>query len=163
MIRQYMMHNLFDRLRQNPLLRVIEKKWIVYQLLLALSEAHDSGVCHGDIKSENVLLLSWNRLYLADFAFYKPTFIDVNDPSPVFRLFFDSTVRRRCYLAPERFSESETGEGALTPSMDIFSAGCVIAELFLDGEPLFDLSQLIKYKQGYYLFIIFNAARIINL
>ena len=33
-------------------------------------------------------------------------------------------------------------------AMDIFSAGCVIAELFLDGESVFDLSALLKYKSG---------------
>lgn len=32
--------------------------------------------------------------------------------------------------------------------MDIFSAGCVIAELFTEGVPLFDLSQLLAYRNG---------------
>lgn len=36
----------------------------------------------------------------------------------------------------------------LTPAMDIFSAGCVIAELFLDGTPLFDFAQMLAYKKG---------------
>ena len=34
--------------------------------------------------------------------------------------------------------------------MDIFSAGCVIAEMFLEGAPLFTLSQLFKYREGEY-------------
>ncbi len=34
----------------------------------------------------------------------------------------------------------------LTEAMDIFSAGCVIAEVFLDGDPLFDQSQLLQYR-----------------
>lgn len=34
--------------------------------------------------------------------------------------------------------------------MDIFSLGCVIAELFLEGTPLFTLSQLFKYRKGEY-------------
>ncbi|KAI9246797.1 armadillo-type protein, partial [Helicostylum pulchrum] len=38
----------------------------------------------------------------------------------------------------------------LTPAMDIFSVGCVIAELFLEGTPLFTLSQLFKYRSGDY-------------
>ncbi|EIE85776.1 hypothetical protein RO3G_10486 [Rhizopus delemar RA 99-880] len=38
----------------------------------------------------------------------------------------------------------------LTPEMDIFSVGCVIAELFLEGTSLFTLSQLFKYKNGEY-------------
>jgi len=32
--------------------------------------------------------------------------------------------------------------------MDVFSMGCVIAELFLDGVPLFDLAGLISYRKG---------------
>ena len=34
--------------------------------------------------------------------------------------------------------------------MDVFSAGCVIAEMFLEGAPLFSLSQLFKYREGEY-------------
>ncbi|KAG7283002.1 hypothetical protein CRUP_028519 [Coryphaenoides rupestris] len=34
--------------------------------------------------------------------------------------------------------------------MDIFSAGCVIAELFTEGVPLFDLSQLLAYRKGHF-------------
>ena len=32
--------------------------------------------------------------------------------------------------------------------MDIFSAGCVIAEIFMEGTPLFDLSALQNYRKG---------------
>lgn len=32
--------------------------------------------------------------------------------------------------------------------MDVFSSGCVIAELFREGAPLFTLSQLFKYREG---------------
>lgn len=39
-------------------------------------------------------------------------------------------------------------EGEVTEAMDCFSAGCVIAELFLEGAPMFTLSQLFKYRDG---------------
>jgi len=32
-------------------------------------------VCHGDIKSENVMVTSWNWLLLTDFASFKPTYL----------------------------------------------------------------------------------------
>lgn len=32
--------------------------------------------------------------------------------------------------------------------MDVFSIGCVIAELFLDGRDTFSLSQLFQYRAG---------------
>ena len=41
-------------------------------------------------------------------------------------------------------------DAKVTEAMDCFSAGCVIAELFLEGAPLFSLSQLFKYREGEY-------------
>lgn len=38
----------------------------------------------------------------------------------------------------------------LYPAMDIFSAGCVVAEIFMDGHPLFDLALLQNYRKGLY-------------
>lgn len=58
-----------------PFLSLVEKKWIAYQLLVGLEQAHRLGICHGDIKCENVLCTSWNWIFLADFAPWKPTFI----------------------------------------------------------------------------------------
>ncbi|KAL6496849.1 Serine/threonine-protein kinase [Orobanche gracilis] len=34
--------------------------------------------------------------------------------------------------------------------MDIFAVGCVIAELFLEGRLLHELSQLLAYQRGQY-------------
>lgn len=96
-------------------------------------------VCHGDIKLENLLITSWHWLLLADFASYKPTYLPDDNPAD-FSYFFDTSRRRTCYLAPERFVKSTTGssemmshnmfvdeggveKGELTPTMDIFSAG----------------------------------------
>ncbi|KAL4205052.1 hypothetical protein AMTRI_Chr01g135210 [Amborella trichopoda] len=154
LLRQYFFSNLHDRLSTRPFLSLIEKKWLAFQLLYAVKQSHDNGVCHGDIKCENVLVTSWNWLYLADFASFKPTYIPDDDPSD-FSFFFDTGGRRRCYLAPERFYEHGgemhvTPDAPLRPSMDIFSLGCVIAELFLEGQPLFELSQLLAYRRGQY-------------
>lgn len=154
LLRQYFFSNLHDRLSTRPFLSLIEKKWLAFQLLYAVKQSHENGVCHGDIKCENVLVTSWNWLYLADFASFKPTYIPDDDPSD-FSFFFDTGGRRRCYLAPERFYE-HGGEmlippdAPLKPSMDIFSLGCVLAELFLEGQPLFELSQLLAYRRGQY-------------
>ncbi|XP_059638259.1 serine/threonine-protein kinase VPS15 [Cornus florida] len=155
LLRQYFFNNLHDRLSTRPFLSLVEKKWLAFQLLYAVKQSHENGVCHGDIKCENVLVTSWNWLYLADFASFKPTYIPHDDPSD-FSFFFDTGGRRRCYLAPERFYEHGGGEmqvaqdAPLRPSMDIFAVGCVIAELFLEGQPLFELSQLLAYRRGQY-------------
>ncbi|KAF6164233.1 hypothetical protein GIB67_010203 [Kingdonia uniflora] len=154
LVRQYFFNNLHDRLSTRPFLSHIEKKWLAFQLLYAVKQSHENGVCHGDIKCENVLVTSWNWLYLADFASFKPTYVPHDDPSD-FSFFFDTGGRRRCYLAPERFYENggemqAAPDPSLRPSMDIFSVGCVIAELFLEGQPLFELSQLLAYRRGQY-------------
>lgn len=92
------------------------------------------------------MLTSWHWVYLTDFASFKPTYIpedDISDWS-----YFFKTSGRTCYLAPERFcSKIPTDKKDLEPAMDVFSLGCVIAELFLE-ETVFDLSKLIQYKKG---------------
>ncbi len=57
----------------------------------------------------------------------------------------------RCYTAPERWlavGQTAEPDAVLKPSMDVFSGGCVIAEILMDGAPLFDLAGLKKYKRG---------------
>ena len=106
---------------------------------------------HGDIKTENILVTSWNWLYLTDFSSsYKKTYLPEDNPAD-FSYFFDISGRRTCYLAPERFlgvGEEDDGRG-VTWAMDVFSVGCVIAELFVES-PIFSLSQLFKYRKGEY-------------
>ncbi|KAJ2662411.1 Serine/threonine-protein kinase [Coemansia sp. RSA 1199] len=162
-LRQHLHNNLYDRVSTRPFLSTNEKRWIASQMLTALREAHERGVCHGDVKSENIVMTSWNLVYLADFAPFKPTYLPADDPAE-FNFYFDTAARQCCCIAPERFYDpgssisqllaasgsSMGGEDRLTlqPSMDIFSAGCVIAELFLDGNPLFSLSRLLQYRKG---------------
>lgn len=107
-------------------------------------------------------------MYIVDFACFKPVFLPDDDPSN-FSLFFDASSRRSCYIAPERFISANSSSPShpnftLTPEMDIFSLGyvilkktgfskcqffrCTIAEIFLEGSPLFTLSQLLRYRKG---------------
>lgn len=117
-----------------------------------MRDCHARNIFHGDIKTENVLVTSWNWLYLADFSSsYKPAHLPEDNPAD-FSFYFDLSGRRTCYLAPERFlatGQQPEGEGDVNWAMDIFSVGCVIAELFLEA-PIFSLSQLFKYRQGEY-------------
>ncbi|XP_056331144.1 phosphoinositide 3-kinase regulatory subunit 4 isoform X3 [Danio aesculapii] len=169
LFRQYVRDNLYDRISTRPFLNNVEKKWIAFQLLNAVDQAHKSGVRHGDIKTENVMVTSWNWVLLTDFASFKPTYLPEDNPAD-FNYFFDTSRRRTCYIAPERFvdgsmfatesdqttplvdlsSNSQRTRGELKQAMDIFSAGCVIAELFTEGVPLFDLSQLLAYRKGHF-------------
>ena len=91
-----------------------------------------------------------------------------NNPAG-FNFYFDVSRRRTCNIAPERFIsggdttlrderffdivnsppvfDSSGNYRDLMPSMDIFSLGCVIGQLFAETH-LFDLSQLLSYKTG---------------
>ncbi|XP_076085974.1 phosphoinositide 3-kinase regulatory subunit 4-like isoform X1 [Mytilus galloprovincialis] len=169
LIRQYVKDSLYDRISTRPFLINIEKRWLAFQLLCALNQCHKMKVYHGDIKSENVMVTGWTWLLLSDFASFKPVYLPEDNPSD-FSYFFDTSRRRTCYVAPERFVEggwktaevggqtanlditdsSDVKKGELTPAMDIFSAGCVITELFTEGTPPFDLSQLLAYINGEY-------------
>ncbi|KAF8752206.1 Protein kinase domain [Rhizoctonia solani] len=124
-----------------------------------MKDAHARGAPHGDIKSENVLVTSYNWIYITDFASSKPTYLPEDDPSD-FALFFDSSGRRTCYIAPSVFTQQDltfqlkkqkenvrfSGILMSRRRMDVFSMGCVIAELFTEGTPTFTLAQLYKYR-----------------
>lgn len=101
---------------------------------------------HGDIKPDNIVLTSYNWLFLTDHMPYKPAYMK-DDDLKLYNMFFGELDNNlRCYLAPERFKvdwdESLKDPKLLDASMDIFSAGCVIAEIFMDGHALFDLAHL---------------------
>ncbi|KYN01884.1 Phosphoinositide 3-kinase regulatory subunit 4 [Cyphomyrmex costatus] len=162
-MREYVKYSLYDRISTRPFLTSIEKKWITFQVLYALNQAHKFGVCHGDIKLENIMITSWNWILLTDFASFKPTYLPEDNPAD-FSYFFDTSRRRTCYIAPERFvktlsselsntlllPEQEVKTGDLHPMMDIFSAGCALTELYNEGHPPFDFSQLLAYRNNEY-------------
>lgn len=166
LIRQHLKTNLYDRLSLRPFLEPVEKLFLVYQMIRVVRDIHQLKIHHGDLRLENFLVTLWNWLMLTDFATYvKPTFLPEDNPTE-FLFYFDSSGRRVCYLAPERFyplvatgptqqnnmsdDGKYSGRDALTDEMDLFSLGCVITELYMEGEPMFTLSQLFKYMRGEY-------------
>lgn len=178
LLRQYVKYSLYDRMSTRPFLTAIEKRWLAFQLLCAVHEIHSLQIVHGDMKTENVLVNSFLWVSLADLASYKPVYLSKNHPSADFNYYFDISRRRTCCLAPERLeptlgSQSGGGSGAsggggavgdmlmgedmlmppdpndFAPAMDIFSLGCVLAELFME-RPLFDFAQLLAYRDHKY-------------
>lgn len=151
LVRQLARTNLYDRLSMAPFLHAGEKLWFVYQLLRILAILHEEcGVVHGDLKTENVLVTGGNWLLLTDFlAHTKPRVLPENNPSE-YAFYFDLSNRRTCYLAPERFYTGLVPAAALAPAHDLFAFGCVVMEMYQNGEPTFTLSDLYKYKKGEY-------------
>ena len=177
LFRQYVKYNLYDRISTRPFLVDIEKKWIAFQIMCAVNEIHSLQIVHGDMKTENILINSFLWVSLTDFASYKPVYLATKHPSADFNYYFDISRRRTCCLAPERFDQPVMGNSSMTNSMtnnlllpsasssdsehmppnpndfqcsmDIFSLGCIIAEVFME-RPLFDFARLISYKEGKY-------------
>ena len=107
LMRQYMHASLRERLSSQPPLEACEVRWLAFQLLCGLEQMHSRGVCHGDIKSENVLLTSWGWLALADLSCaFKPALLRDDHPAD-FSFFYDTAGSRCCYVAPERLQPAD--------------------------------------------------------
>ncbi|KAG8699126.1 regulator of ime2 [Ceratobasidium sp. 394] len=99
-------------------------KLYVYQLLRSLAYIHSVGICHRDIKPQNLLLNpSTGVLKLCDFGSAK--ILVAGEPNV-------SYICSRYYRAPELIF----GATNYSTNIDIWSTGCVMAELML-GQPLF--------------------------
>jgi len=99
-------------------------KCYAYQICRALAYVHSLGICHRDIKPQNLLLNPETHIVkLCDFGSAK--ILEKGMTNVAY-------ICSRYYRAPELIFESSK----YTQTIDIWSLGCVIAELFL-GTPLF--------------------------
>lgn len=95
-----------------------------YQLMRSIAYIHALGICHRDIKPQNILCdTSSHVLKLCDFGSAKQ--LVQGEPNV-------SYICSRYYRAPELIF----GNSNYTTSIDVWSVGCVIAELML-GQPIF--------------------------
>lgn len=99
-------------------------KLYAFQLLKALNYIHTIGVCHRDIKPQNVLCdPNSHILKLCDFGSAKK--LVKGEPNIAY-------ICSRYYRAPELIF----GATDYTTQVDVWSTGCVIAEMVL-GQPIF--------------------------
>ena len=92
------------------------------------------------------MLTSWGWLVVTDISrIYKPTYIDEDDMATT-QFFFQTRKNQGCCIAPERF-RAGVKTGDLRLPMDVFSLGCILAEIFT-GDNLFTWSQLLAYRRG---------------
>lgn len=112
----------YNKMKQPvPILLV---KLYAYQSLRALAYIHALGIFHRDIKPQNLLVDPSNHvLRICDFGSAKR--VQKGEMNV-------SYICSRYYRAPELIF----GATEYTPAIDVWSIGCVIAELLL-GQPLF--------------------------
>ncbi|XP_050128949.1 probable serine/threonine-protein kinase At1g09600 [Malus sylvestris] len=122
---EYMEHDLAG-IAARPGVKFTEAqiKCYMQQLLRGLEHCHSHGILHRDIKGSNLLIDHYGNLKIADFGlatFYRP-----RQKQPL-----TSRVVTLWYRPPELLLGS-TDYGV---AVDLWSAGCILAELFA-GKPI---------------------------
>jgi len=108
-----------------PMLDEFEIRYYMYQLLLALNYTHSKGIMHRDLKPHNVMIdRARRKLRLIDWGlaeFYHPG------------RKYSVSVGSRYYRGPELFFEYYYYDY----SVDMWAAGCILAEMVFKFEAFF--------------------------
>lgn len=136
----------FDSLNGEIDLDVV--KSFMYQLLRGLAFCHSHNVLHRDLKPQNLLINKNGELKLADFGLARAFGIPVKC--------YSAEVVTLWYRPPDVLF----GAKLYTTSIDMWSAGCIFAELANSGRPLFpgsdvddQLKRIFKLLGKYYFFV----------
>ncbi|CAA9963019.1 Serine/threonine-protein kinase bur1 [Pyrenophora teres f. maculata] len=120
MVFEYLSHDLTGLLNHPTFkLEQAHKKDLAKQLFEGLDYLHRRGVLHRDIKAANILVSNTGQLKLADFGlarFYAKSS----------KLDYTNRVITIWYRSPELL----LGETQYGPAVDIWSAACVLVEIF---------------------------------
>jgi serine/threonine protein kinase len=110
--------------KAKKLIPIMYTKVYMYQICRSIAYIHSLGICHRDIKPQNLLLNTrTHEVKLCDFGSAK--ILKKGEPNVAY-------ICSRYYRAPELVFEATE----YSTSIDIWSLGCVMAELLL-GNPLF--------------------------
>jgi cell division cycle 2-like protein len=123
MVMEYAEHELRALLERHTF-SVAEAKCLIKQLLSGVAHLHERWVIHRDLKTSNILLTNSGVLKVADFGLAR----HFGDPlRPMTK-----NVITMWYRAPELLM----GQRQYTTAVDVWSTGCVFAEIFL-RKPVF--------------------------
>lgn len=113
-------------------------KFFAYQMLRGIAYCHENSILHRDLKPQNLLISRDGDLKLADFGLARAFNIPINT--------FSNEVVTLWYRPPDVL----LGSRSYDTSLDLWSAGCIIAEMYT-GRPLFsgnaNNDQLLKIFQ----------------
>jgi serine/threonine protein kinase len=134
LVTPYYSNNLYNYVTKKLPEKVI--KQIILQIIKAIKYLHSLNYLHRDIKPDNILISNEGKIILTDFDLCRLESKGKDDP-------LTRTAVTLYYRAPEIFF----GESFYTNKIDIWSIGCVFAELVI-GQVLFkgnnELSTLSK-------------------
>ncbi|KAI5285053.1 Mitogen-activated protein kinase [Ascosphaera aggregata] len=115
----------------------------VYQILCGLKYIHSANVLHRDLKPGNLLVNADCELKICDFGLARGFSVDPDENAG----YMTEYVATRWYRAPEIMLSFPS----YTKSIDVWSVGCILAEL-LGGRPFFkgrdyvdQLNQILHY------------------
>ncbi|WFD47662.1 mitogen-activated protein kinase [Malassezia furfur] len=119
----------------------------IYQTLCGLKYIHSANVLHRDLKPGNLLVNADCELKICDFGLSRGFDADGQAVMPGAQAFMTEYVATRWYRAPEIMLSHQN----YTTAIDLWSVGCILAEL-LGGKPLFkgrdyvdQLNQILYY------------------
>ena len=113
-------------IRANILMDV-HKRFIVWQVLVALKHLHSRKLIHRDLKPSNLLINSDSTVKLCDFGLAR-TFAE----GDICQAVMTEYVSTRWYRSPELI----IGSNHYNEGVDSWALGCIVAELYA-GRPLF--------------------------
>lgn len=106
------------------ILKNIHKTFIIYQLFKALKYLHSADLVHRDLKPSNMLMDSDCIMKLADFGLARSVAFEEGEDAPV----VSDYIATRWYRAPEIV----LGSKRYSKAVDMWSAGCILAEILLE-------------------------------
>jgi len=109
-------------------------KQLMYQLLKGIAFCHEHRVLHRDLKPQNLLINKRGDLKLADFGLARAFGIPVRS--------YSHEVVTLWYRAPDVLM----GSRQYSTSIDIWSCGCIFAEM-TSGRPLFPGNSIVDQLQ----------------
>lgn len=116
-------------LRSKTVLNEQHIKFFMFQLLRGVNFLHSARVFHRDLNPSNILVNSDCQLRICDFGLARAAFQRGDD-----NVFWTDYVATRWYRAPELLLAHST---RYSTAIDMWSVGCIFAEMLGRGKPLF--------------------------
>ncbi|KAF7317775.1 Pkinase-domain-containing protein [Mycena kentingensis (nom. inval.)] len=125
-----------EGIRESRVLKPDLVKKFTYQLNLGLVYCHSRRILHRDLKPQNLLINRQHNLKLADFGLARAFGLPMRT--------YTHEVVTLWYRAPEVL----LGSRHYATGIDLWSVGCIFAEMAMNGQPLFpgdsEIDQIFK-------------------